>query len=181
MTFKPKLSCRLALLRDALPAAIVLLGACELSRTVSVDGEPTALVVLPSRVSVQPNQTVDFLAVAVEADGDTVDADVTWTATGGTMVDTGTTNGKKYGRYKAGADTGTKHVIVRKRGANIADTATVMVTLASVASVTVTPAGARSLWRRARPRRSRRRALRTGRARSSRPRSPAMRRGCPSP
>src|SRR5207249_3158698 len=47
-----------------------------------------------------------------------------------------------YGKFKAGSDTGRVKVIARGQGSNLADTATVAVTLPPVASVSVSPSSA---------------------------------------
>src|SRR5207248_2968252 len=50
--------------------------------------------------------------------------------------------GRHYGKFKAGSDTGRVKVIARGQATNLADTATVAVTLPPVASMSVSPASA---------------------------------------
>lgn len=149
MTFMHKLSRRLALLKDAFPLAAVLLASCEMRRNVAgVDAELRVLQLSPTNVALQPTQIVDFTVVGLDQNGDTVDFAVLWSVTSGTIVDTGTNGRGHYGRYRAGSDTGRVKVIAKGRSSVIADTASVLVTLASVgspspvASVTVSPASA---------------------------------------
>ena len=112
MTFMHKLSRRLALLKDALPLAAVLLASCEFRRNVAgVDAELWLLQLSPTNIVLQPSQTVDFTVVGLDQHGDTVDFAVLWSVTSGTIVDTGTNGGRHYGRYKAGSDTGRVKVI----------------------------------------------------------------------
>lgn len=144
MTFMHKLSCRLALLKDALPlVAAVLLASCEMRRNVAgVDAELRVLQLSPTNVALQPSQMVDFTVVGLDQNGDTVDFAVLWSVTSGTMVDTGTSGRRHYGRYKAGSDTGRVKVIAKGRSSPTADTATVVVALPSVASVSINPPAA---------------------------------------
>ena len=140
MTYKHKLSRRLALLRDALPLAALLLASCELRRNIAgVDTELYLLRMSPTNVVLQPSQTIDFTVVGLDQNGDTVDFAALWTVTSGTIVDTGTTGRRHYGRYKAGSDTGRVKVIAKSRSSAMADTATVVVALASVASISISP------------------------------------------
>src|SRR3989442_2914383 len=150
MTFMHKLSCRLALLKDrvvavspALLAAAVVFG-CErpVQLTDTGSGRVAQLLVYPKSMTVRTGQTADFMAVALTSAGDTAAAAVTWSATIGSITDTSTKGGRHYGRYKAGSDTGKVKVIARGQGNNLSDTATVAVTLAPVASVSVSPASA---------------------------------------
>src|SRR5437016_6081518 len=150
MTFMHKLSCRLALLKDrvvavspALLAAAVVF-ACErpVQLTDTGSGTVAQLLVYPKSMTVRTGQTADFMAVALTSAGDTAAAAVTWSATSGSITDTSTKGGRHYGRYKAGSDTGKVKVIARGQGNNLADTATVAVTLPPVASMSVSPASA---------------------------------------
>src|SRR2546425_1064941 len=150
MTFMHKLSCRLALLKDrvvavspALLAAAVVFG-CErpVQLTDTGSGTVAQLLVYPKSMTVRTGQTADFMAVALTSTGDTAVAAVTWSATIGSITDTSTKGGRHYGKFKAGSDTGRVKVIARGQGNNLADTATVAVTLPPVASVSVSPASA---------------------------------------
>lgn len=140
MTFKHKLSARLALLKDVLPLVAVLLASCEFAlRVAGSDADLSVMHLSPTNANLQPNQMIDFTVVGLNQNGDTVDFNVLWAVTSGSIVDTGTNGRRHYGRYKAGADTGNVKVIAKGRGGELADTATVLVTLVSVASVSISP------------------------------------------
>src|SRR5438094_948403 len=150
MTFKHKLSARLALMKDRVVAvsavllAAAVVFACERPVLLTDTGSGTVaqLLVYPKSMTIRTGQTADFMAVALTSTGDTAAAAVTWSATSGSITDTSTKGGRHYGRYKAGPDTGKVKVIARGQGNNLADTATVAVTLPPVASVSVSPASA---------------------------------------
>src|SRR5256886_486881 len=150
MTFKYKLSARLALLKDrvvavspvVLAAAVVF--ACEMPARLTDTGSGTVaeLLVYPKSMTIRTGQAADFMAVALTSTGDTAAAAVSWSVTSGAITDTSTRGGRHYGKFKAGSDTGRVKVIARGQSTNLADTATVAVTLPPVASVSVSPASA---------------------------------------
>ena len=150
MTFKHKLSARLALLKDRgvavsltlLAAAVVF--ACQLPArlTDTGSGTVTQVVVYPKSMTVRTGRTADFMAVALTSAGDTATAPVTWSATSGSITDTSTSGGRHYLRYQAGPDTGKVKVIARSQSVALSDTATVAVTLPPVAAVSISPASA---------------------------------------
>ena len=152
MTFKHKLARRLALLKDrkvAFPLAVLLatavVFACEKPLPLSSTGGTVAsLVISPKNVSLHENDTVDFTAAAFMTTGDTANVSVTWSSTTGTVTDMGTNqNGKRhYGQYKAGNTTGQYKVIANGNPGGVSDTATVTVTLAPVAAVSLAPSSA---------------------------------------
>ena|SRR6266705_1071326 len=124
MTFKHKLSARLALMKNRvlvvspiLLAAVVVV-ACE--RTVQLtdtgSGTVAQLVIYPKTMTVRTGQTADFMAVALTSTGDTAAAAVTWSATIGSITDTSTKGGRHYGKYKAGPDTGKVRSLPGVRG-----------------------------------------------------------------
>src|SRR5438094_470035 len=146
MTFKHKLSCRLALLKDrtmvvstALLAVAAIVG-CERSLTVTdpATGTVSRLVLSPKILTLRQNQVADFTAVGLAATGDTATMAVSWSVTSGSITDTSTSNGKHYGRYKPGSDTGKVKVTATGHPGG-SDTAVVTVTPVPVASVTVSP------------------------------------------
>jgi hypothetical protein len=96
-------------------------------------GALTAVVISPASASLQPGATQKFAATAKLSDGATAAAQVTWTATGGT-IDTS-------GVYTSGTP-GSYRVIARSLSADIADTATVTVTASapSLVALSVSPA-----------------------------------------
>src|SRR6266540_2282050 len=148
MTFKHKLSRRLALLRDRrIAGSAVVLGvaavlACEKPLNLTDPGTSAVsrLVLSPKVFTLRQNQTVAFTAVGLTGTGDTANVAVSWSVTSGSITDTSTNNGKHYGRYKPGSDTGKVKVVAKGNPGGVSDTATVTVTPAPVASVTVTPA-----------------------------------------
>src|SRR5947199_377970 len=89
MTFKHKLSVRLALLKDVLPVVpmVALLAACEQP---SLVGPPiktsinvSTIVTLPDSITLDPGQTRQFASYGRTPDGDSVAINVTWQAVGG--------------------------------------------------------------------------------------------------
>src|SRR5947208_16645739 len=150
MTFKHKLSARLALMKDRVVAvssvllAAAVVFACERPVLLTDTGSGTVrqLLVYPKSMTIRTGQTADFMAVALTSAGDTAAAAVTWSATSGSITDTSTKGGRHYGKFKAGSDTGRVKVIARGQATNLADTATVAVTLPPVASMSVSPASA---------------------------------------
>src|SRR5438309_1769089 len=149
MTFKHKLSCRLALLKDRLAAAaaavVVAVAVFSCEKPVSTTGpvsSVTSVVVSPPSVTLQPNQDQDFTAVAFTAAGDTAQTSVSWAVTGGAITDMGASNGRHYGRYHSNP-CGTFTVTATSKPDGNAGSASVSVPCAiPVASVSVSPASA---------------------------------------
>src|SRR5881396_3720701 len=147
MTFTYKLAQRLARLkhRTAIVATVVaaMIVGCELPvRTTDTGSTITQLVVAPKNVTLQPNQTYDFVAVGFTATGDSADESVSWSATDGSV--TSSSSGKRhYGHYH-NANCGLSKVVATSNPGNLSDTATVTVSgcTVPVASVSVTPASA---------------------------------------
>src|SRR3989442_12180938 len=89
MTFKHKLSCRLALLKDrrllTVVAALAASAVVNCERPLSTTDPITAVArvsISPKTVSLQPNELADFTAVSFTAAGDTSSVGVLWRATG---------------------------------------------------------------------------------------------------
>src|SRR6266487_3105206 len=147
MTFTYKLAQRLARLkhRTAIVATVVaaMIVGCELPiRTTDTGSIITQLVVAPQNVTLQPNQTYDFVAVGFTATGDSADESVSWSASSGSI--TSSSSGKRhYGQYH-NANCGVSKVVATSNPGNLSDTATVTVSgcTVPVASVTVSPASA---------------------------------------
>src|SRR2546430_13246315 len=99
MTFKHKLSHRLALLRDIALAGTVALAACEVPSRTSLDEAVSKVIVSPETLVVSSNQTTDFVAVALTAAGDTTSSGITWTASAGSVTETTTGNAVPQGPY----------------------------------------------------------------------------------
>ena len=149
MTFRHKLSHRLALLRSSSAAAagaglaLLWVASCEKPLSVSEPNPSVAqLVVSPKVVTLQENQVQDFMAVGFSTTGDTAQIGVTWSVTGGT-IDTSSSGKRHYGHYKNANCGGFKVVATSHPGAKT-DTANVTVTCGAspVASVSVAPPSA---------------------------------------
>src|SRR6266571_445158 len=147
MTFMHKLASRLARLKPSPTWAAFLTVAfvfgCEKPIAVTGPGSTiTQFVVSPQNVTLQPNQTQDFLAVGFTATGDSADVGVTWTATGGS-VDPSSNGKRHYGNYH-NANCGSFTVVATSNPGNMSASASVTVTgcTVPVASVSVTPASA---------------------------------------
>src|SRR6266705_1138966 len=147
MTFTYKQAQRLARLkhRTAIAAmiAVATIFSCELPvRSTDSGSTITQLVVAPKTVTLQPNQTYDFVAVGFTATGDSADEAVSWTASDGSV--TSSSSGKRhYGNYH-NANCGVSKVVATSNPGNLSDTATVTVSgcTVPVASVSVSPASA---------------------------------------
>ena len=146
MPFTYKLACRLARLKNlvvgaaAVVAATVMLS-CEVPiRSTAPEATVDQLIILPDVVTLQLNQDQDFMAVGLNAAGDTTPSSVTWTVTGGTLTDMGSSGGRHYGRYHGGA-CGSFRVSATSHPDGTTGNATVTVAgcPTPVASVTVTP------------------------------------------
>ncbi len=74
MTFKHKLSRRLALLFGSAALATLAIYACELPGTLTPPTGASQLVVSPHAVAAQPDQDVMFTAVGLTAEGDTAES-----------------------------------------------------------------------------------------------------------
>src|SRR6266513_1669900 len=139
MTFKHKLSARLALMKDAL--LILTLAALGCEKPVALTDSPATvrLQITPKSVILPTDGTTQLTAVALTPAGDTANIHVSWTTTGGSIADTPANGGRHYSSYKATPDAGVFRVVASGPAAS-SDTATVTVVRARVASVKVTPA-----------------------------------------
>src|SRR5438132_945740 len=151
MTFLHKLAHRLARLkadaRTVVSATAVVAGAviaCEKMANPSSPGSAVSqLAVSPKVVTLQQDQLQDFMAVGFTPTGDTAQISVTWSVTGGTLVDTSSQGGRHYGHYH-GTACGSFKVAGTSHPGQKSDTGNVTVTCAqpSIASVVVSPASA---------------------------------------
>src|SRR3989454_2041830 len=149
MTFKHKLSSRLALLKDRVvlaslaglvTAAIV---ACELPVRATDPGSTIAdLLVSPKTLTLRQNATADFTAVGFMSTGDSASVAVSWSVTAGSIIDTSSNGKRHYGHYKAGPNPGQYKVVATGNPGGVSDTALVTVTLAPVSAVSVAPTAA---------------------------------------
>ncbi|HVH69064.1 MAG TPA: Ig-like domain-containing protein [Gemmatimonadales bacterium] len=149
MTFTHKLAHRLALLRGRLVATALVglvflwVASCEKPINTAPNASVAQLVVSPKAATLQENQTQDFTAVALTAQGDSADATVTWSVTGGT-IDTSSSGKRHVGHYQ-NANCGSFQVVATSHPGSKSDTASVTVLCpgpVAVASVSVTPASA---------------------------------------
>src|SRR6267143_7008252 len=92
MTFKHKLSVRLALLKDVLPLVpvLALLAACEQARLtgppIKTNINVSSIVTVPASINLEPGQSQQFASYGRTPAGDSVDINVTWQAVGGGSV-----------------------------------------------------------------------------------------------
>ncbi len=89
MAYRHKLSCRLALLRDALTVflAVALAATCEWPSAPA--SRVATIVVVPDSLTLDPAQNAKFAAYGRTANGDSAKVAVTWSATGGTVAPDG--------------------------------------------------------------------------------------------
>ena len=142
MTFKHKLSRRLALLFSATAVVALAMNACEIPIATSPPADVGQLLISPKTATLQPNQDVMLTAVALTTQGDTAQASVSWSATGGSITDPSTTGRRHYAHWK-NASCGTSQVTATSHPGGKSDTAILTVTCPTpVASVSVAPAAA---------------------------------------
>src|SRR5213596_3739347 len=151
MTFLHKLARRLARLkadtRTAVSATAVVAGAVIACAKVATPSSPgntvSQLVVSPKVVTLQQYQLQDFMAVGLTPSGDSAEISVTWSVTGGMLVDTSSQGGRHYARYN-GTACGSFKVAATSHPGQKSDTGNVTVTCAqpAIASVVVSPASA---------------------------------------
>jgi uncharacterized protein YjdB len=158
MTFLHKLAQRLARLRTALIMAVVATIACEIPlRQSDPSGDVALLQLSPQTVTLGTDQIAQFVVVGFTSTGDTAHFSVTWSASGGSIVDTSTIGGRHYVDYKAPSQPGQYEVIIQitaagpsarravaelsatSTAAGLSDSAVVNVTAVPVASVGVSP------------------------------------------
>src|SRR2546430_7673346 len=134
----------LKLIGIAAAAAAAVIIACEtdISPVGPVDSV-SQLVVSPHTVTLQPGAVQAFMAVGFTAAGDTARINVTWSVTGGSLVDTSSAGGRHYGDYE-GTSCGGFKVAATSHPGEKSDTASVAVICPppAVASVDVTPPSA---------------------------------------
>src|SRR6267378_8312257 len=130
MTFKHKLSVRLAMLKDrrvlfvAATLAAAVVASCELpARTTGTGGSLAQVVVLPQTVNLLENQSTNFIAFGVTTASDTMAVPVNWSATSGSINDSTTSQGLHYGHFTAGAQPGQVKVVASDPATGMADTA----------------------------------------------------------
>src|SRR5205809_860377 len=138
MTFKHKLSCRLALLRNVvLLGAVCFIAACDLQQLLGLLSRVASVTVSPAILSVSVGQTVTLAATPRDSSGNALVARVvTWA---GNAPAVATVNGSG---LVTGVAAGAAAITATGEGQSGAAAVTVTVTAAPVASVTVSPATA---------------------------------------
>src|SRR5436853_6412711 len=134
----------LKLIGIAAAAAAAVIVACETDIPPVATGDSVSqLVVSPHTVTLQPGEVQAFMAVGFTAAGDTAQINVTWSVTGGRLVDTSSAGGRHYGDYE-GTSCGGFKVAATSHPGEKSDTASVAVVCPppAVASVDVTPPSA---------------------------------------
>src|SRR5438874_8082200 len=134
----------LKLIGIAAAAAAAVIIACETDiPPVGPVDSVSQLVVSPHTVTLQPGEVQAFMAVGFTAAGDTAQINVTWSVTGGSLVDTSSAGGRHYGDYE-GTSCGGFKVAATSHPGEKSDTASVAVVCPppAVASVDVTPPSA---------------------------------------
>jgi hypothetical protein len=123
---------RTARLVGALVLAAVSAAGCDV-HGINGPGKIRTLTISPDPQSLAVNGTQQFVAVAVDGDGDTVAVTPTWSvvAGGGTINDTG--------MFTAGTTPQTYTGTVKATSGGLSSTATVIVTSGALATLTVTP------------------------------------------
>src|SRR2546422_805828 len=142
MTFKHKLSRRLALLFSASAVVALAMNGCEIPVATTPLADVAQLLISPKTTTVQPNQDVMFTSVALTAQGDTAQVSVSWSATGGSVTDTSTNGKRHYGHWR-NSSCGTFKVAATSHPGSKSDTASVTVTCpvvsAALSTVAVAP------------------------------------------
>ena len=138
MTFKHKLSCRLALLRNVvLLGAVCFIAACDLQQLLGLLSRVASVTVSPAILSVSVGQTVTLTATPRDSSGNALVARVvTWVSNAPAVA---TVNGSG---LVTGVAAGAAAITATSEGQSGAAAVTVTVTAAPVASVTVSPATA---------------------------------------
>src|SRR5258707_13434143 len=123
MTFKHKLSRRLALLRNVVVlGAACAVAACNLQQLLALLNPVAAVVVVPDTASVDLGQTAQFVATPMDSMGRVVAQSVTWASIGpavatvdGSGVGTGVAGGRATTTATRGGRNGEAGGKVRRR------------------------------------------------------------------
>ena len=138
MTFAHKLSCRLALIRDALArlTPVVAVLSCETPAAIPVapDQPLTLIAVVPDSLTLDPAQQAKFAAYGRSASGDSVAVTVSWSATGGSITPQGT--------FTADTTSGDFLVSASSPALRLSGSSRVHIRQRPVTAVVVTPASA---------------------------------------
>src|ERR1700688_4097353 len=124
MTFLHKLAKRLARLKTALIMGAVATIACEIPLATGPSSTVAQLLLSPKISTLRTGQIAQFVVVGLTSTGDTAKCDVTWSATGGSIVDTSTNGGKHYVHYKAPSQPGQYRIITQNGAASLSTQST---------------------------------------------------------
>jgi hypothetical protein len=120
MTFKHKLSKRLALSQVAVLVAVLACDGRQSAAPVIAEVDALAIVIQPQSVALTPGQQITLTSYAMLPAGDSLPIPVDWSATGGTITADGT--------YEADSLPGDKLVIATGRAQpGLVDTAFIQV------------------------------------------------------
>src|SRR6267143_335940 len=112
--------------RATIVVGLALTSSCErVPAPTGADTTVATLVVSPKTATLRQNELQDFLAVGFTASGDTARVAVVWSATGGS-VDSSSTGGRHYGRYK-NPRCGRFHLVATTRPGSVSDSASISV------------------------------------------------------
>src|SRR5439155_130661 len=111
MTFKHKLSRRLAMLKDAWLVLALAASGCEKPSTLTDPPATIRLHIAPKSVTLPTDGATQLLAVALTSAGDSTTLPVNWSVTGGSIANTSTSGVRNYADYKATSQTGVFNVI----------------------------------------------------------------------
>ena len=140
MTFKHKLSRRLAMLKDALLVAGIAACQADAGPGGPADAAAARIEISPPTLTIGTGRSTLISAVALSSSNDTLPGPIVFSVTGGSLSDTSSTdNGRHRGRFRAGSDTGKVKIIARHPREDVADTTDVTVSPVAVASLTVAP------------------------------------------
>src|SRR2546429_694830 len=111
MTFKHKLSRRLAMLKDAWLVLALAASGCEKPSTLTDPPATIRLHIAPKSVTLPTDGATQLLAVALTSAGDSTTLPVNWSVTGGSIANTSTSRVPNYADYKATSPTGVFNAI----------------------------------------------------------------------
>jgi hypothetical protein len=142
MSFKHKLSRRLAMLRDALLVAGI--AACQADAGIGGPADEAAarVVISPRTFTIGTTRSTVITAVALSSSNDTLNGPIVFSVTAGSLSDTSSgDNGRHRGRFRSRATpAGQGHRPAPRDG--VADTADVTVSPVVVASLSIAPGSA---------------------------------------
>jgi uncharacterized protein YjdB len=119
--------------------AVAMVG-CEIPVATDPAGTVVQLQISPKTSALRTGQMTQFTVIGLTKTGDTAIVAVSWSVTGGAVVDTSSSGGKHYGQYRSPGSPGRYKVVAKSD--TLTDSAVVDVSPVPVAAVAVTPASA---------------------------------------